>query len=179
LLPQLSLTAAPVTSLPAAAPRPPPACRRQVAPGDTLYEFLVDERSGRWRHWRERIPDWRYPSQLERPKYAQLVIPTLDSVRYEHLLSLVHSQGKATLVRGRGLGGGGGGWRVGALREVVGGEGRQRERVGVSAMWVGTPCRRFPAPADRLGCPGCRRCLPAAHAHNDCANHTGWLALDP
>lgn len=70
-----------------------------MAPGDTFYEFLVDERSGQWLHWRERIPAWSYPAGVERPKFAQLVIPTLDSVRYEHLLSLVHSQGGATLVR--------------------------------------------------------------------------------
>ena len=59
----------------------------------------MDEASGRWQHWRERIPPWQYPAGVERPKFAQLVIPTLDSVRYEHLLGLVHSVGKATLVR--------------------------------------------------------------------------------
>ena len=71
----------------------------QLAEGDTVYEYLVDEQSGQWQHWRERIPPWEYPSStVERPKYAQLVIPTLDSVRYEHLLGLVHSVGKSSLV---------------------------------------------------------------------------------
>lgn len=37
---------------------------------------------------------------MERPRFAQLVIPTLDSVRYEHLLGLVHGVGKAALVSG-------------------------------------------------------------------------------
>ncbi|KAI3432720.1 hypothetical protein D9Q98_004263 [Chlorella vulgaris] len=72
----------------------------QVLERDTLYEFLVDERTGLWQHWRERIPPWQYPSGVERPRFAQLVIPTLDSVRYEHLLGLVHSAGKATLLVG-------------------------------------------------------------------------------
>jgi dynein heavy chain len=72
----------------------------KVLEGDTFYEFLVDEASGRWQHWRERIPRWEYPAGVERPRFAQLVIPTLDSVRYEHLLGLVHGVGKAALLVG-------------------------------------------------------------------------------
>ena len=66
----------------------------QLEEGDTIYEFLVAPGSGAWQHWRENVPLWRYPVGEERPKFAQLVIPTLDSVRYEHLMSLVHSVGK-------------------------------------------------------------------------------------
>ncbi|PSC73956.1 flagellar outer dynein arm heavy chain gamma [Micractinium conductrix] len=72
----------------------------KVLESDTIYEFLVNEQTGRWQHWRERVPAWEYPRGIERPKFAQLVIPTLDSVRYEHLLGLVHSVGKATLLVG-------------------------------------------------------------------------------
>jgi hypothetical protein len=79
-------------------PPPPTLKYGQVLEGDTFYEFLVDERSWRWQHWRERIPAWEYPAGVERPRFTQLVIPTLDSVRYEHLLGLVHSVGRATLV---------------------------------------------------------------------------------
>ncbi len=41
---------------------------------------------------------WQYPVADERPKFGQLVIPTLDSVRYEHLMMLVHSVGKVCFV---------------------------------------------------------------------------------
>ena len=75
---------------------------QQLSDSDTIFEFLVDEHSGQWQHWRERIPVWEYPRGVEKPKFTQLIIPTLDSVRYEKLLSLVHSVGKATLVRGGG-----------------------------------------------------------------------------
>jgi hypothetical protein len=44
------------------------------------------------------VPVWHYPVGQERPKFGQLVIPTLDSVRYEHLMALVHSVGKARCV---------------------------------------------------------------------------------
>jgi dynein heavy chain len=47
---------------------------------DTIFEFLVDSASGEWQHWRHCVPVWTYPKAEEKPKYAQLVIPTLDSV---------------------------------------------------------------------------------------------------
>ncbi len=100
------------TILPATKKHLPLLPHRQVLESDTFYEFLVDEASGRWQHWRERIPRWEYPAGVERPRFAQLVIPTLDSVRYEHLLGLVHGVGKAALVSWKiGLKGWGGrGW---------------------------------------------------------------------
>lgn len=59
-----------------------------------MYEWMVREDGGGWRHWRDRVPTWVYPCDTPRPKFAQLLIPTLDSVRYEHLLRLVFSVGK-------------------------------------------------------------------------------------
>lgn len=87
--------------------------------GDTVYEYLVNEASGQWQHWRERIPAWQFPASVARPKFTQLVIPTLDSVRYERLLSLVHSVGKASLVGGGGGGGGSGDRGVGPSASVA------------------------------------------------------------
>ena len=62
--------------------------------GDTIFEYLVREDTAGWQHWRECVPAWTYPKGEERPKFAQLVIPTLDSVRYEKLLGLVYSVNK-------------------------------------------------------------------------------------
>jgi len=31
-----------------------------------------------WAHWRHLVPAWEYPKKDEKPKFAQLVIPTLD-----------------------------------------------------------------------------------------------------
>jgi hypothetical protein len=67
--------------------------RAQGEDAGTLFEWLVAEDGGGWRHWRERVPAWAYPRDAERPKFAQLIIPTLDSVRYEHLLGLVFAAG--------------------------------------------------------------------------------------
>lgn len=41
----------------------------------------MDEASCSWRHWASCVPEWTYPRSEEKPKFSQLVIPTLDSVR--------------------------------------------------------------------------------------------------
>jgi len=57
------------TILPATKKHLPLLPHRQVLESDTFYEFLVDEASGRWQHWRERIPRWEYPAGVERPRF--------------------------------------------------------------------------------------------------------------
>ncbi|KAK9841874.1 hypothetical protein WJX81_008571 [Elliptochloris bilobata] len=68
--------------------------------GDTVFEYLVTENRGGWQPWRERVPSWKYPRAQARPKFAQLLIPTVDSARYEYLLTLVLSVQKASLLVG-------------------------------------------------------------------------------
>lgn len=46
------------------------------------------------------MPVWTYPKNEEKPKFAQLIIPTLDSVRFEKLLHLSYSVEKASLLVG-------------------------------------------------------------------------------
>ena len=69
----------------------------QSEDGDTIFEYLVREDNAEWQHWRECVPSWKYPKEQERPKFAQLVIPTLDSVRYEKLLTLAYSVQKVRM----------------------------------------------------------------------------------
>eukprot|EP00230_Micromonas_polaris_P000498 CAMPEP_0119208236 /NCGR_PEP_ID=MMETSP1327-20130426/486_1 /TAXON_ID=38833 /ORGANISM="Micromonas pusilla, Strain RCC2306" /LENGTH=4554 /DNA_ID=CAMNT_0007204705 /DNA_START=159 /DNA_END=13823 /DNA_ORIENTATION=- len=72
-----------------------------VAPDtDTFFEYFVDPTSGAWQNWTAVVPLWEYPVSDERPKFASLVIPTLDSVRLEHVLRLVSSVGKSSLFVG-------------------------------------------------------------------------------
>ena len=54
----------------------------------------MDEAGSEWIHWQTRVPEWKYPPGGAR--FSQLVIPTLDSVRFEHLLGLVHSVNKVS-----------------------------------------------------------------------------------
>ena len=50
--------------------------------------------------WESRVPEWLYPHDEETPKFAQLIIPTLDSVRLEALLGAVTSVDKQALFVG-------------------------------------------------------------------------------
>lgn len=59
-----------------------------------MYEWVVREDGRGWHHWKDRVPAWSYPAAADKPRFTQLLIPTLDSVRYEHLLSLVYSVNK-------------------------------------------------------------------------------------
>lgn len=60
---------------------PPPFAFDRGSESDTIFEYLVDEATGSWQHWDSCVPNWAYPVAEEKPKFAQLVIPTLDSVR--------------------------------------------------------------------------------------------------
>lgn len=53
-----------------------------------------------WQHWKHQVPTWTYPKKEERPKFAQLIIPTLDSVRFEKLLHLSYIVDKSSLLVG-------------------------------------------------------------------------------
>eukprot|EP00960_Hanusia_phi_P069522 767109-Hanusia_phi.AAC.3 len=65
---------------------------------DTCYEFLVDAQ-GNWQHWKTKVEHWEYPHDRE-PKFAELLIPTLDSLRYESMLATLVPAGKPVLFTG-------------------------------------------------------------------------------
>ena len=66
---------------------------------DTLFEYTVSE-DGAWMHWGKLVQPWSYPKSMENPKFAQLNIPTLDSTRFDALLTRVASIGRSTLLVG-------------------------------------------------------------------------------
>ena len=67
---------------------------------DTLFDYVVDNQSPEWKSWTDLVPSWEYPKAMEKVKFSELVVPTLDSVRYEQLLRLSQSFGKASLLVG-------------------------------------------------------------------------------
>ena len=66
--------------------------------GDTVFEFFVDD-SGNWKHWKERVVPWQYPVDKD-PSFAELLIPTLDSIRYEAQLKMLVPAQKPVLFTG-------------------------------------------------------------------------------
>ena len=69
-------------------------------PEDTFFEYFVSDEDTEWRHWNTQVPAWEYPAAQEKPKFARLIIPTLDSVRLESLLKIVTSVDKQALFVG-------------------------------------------------------------------------------
>ena len=66
---------------------------------DTLFEYTVND-AGEWVHWSSLVQSWEYPKAVENPKFAQLNIPTLDSTRFDALLTRVAALGKSSLLVG-------------------------------------------------------------------------------
>jgi len=66
--------------------------------GETAYEYFVNEK-GEWAHWKTKVEPYVYPTDYE-PKFADLLIPTLDSLRYESMLSMLVPAKKPVLFTG-------------------------------------------------------------------------------
>eukprot|EP00026_Physarum_polycephalum_P000043 Phypoly_transcript_00043.p1 GENE.Phypoly_transcript_00043~~Phypoly_transcript_00043.p1 ORF type:complete len:2765 (+),score=358.08 Phypoly_transcript_00043:606-8297(+) len=69
---------------------PPPA-------GGLVYDYCFDTPSGSWRGWMETVPP--YVPDLSLP-FSQLIVPTMDSVRYQFVLNLLMRNGKNVLCVG-------------------------------------------------------------------------------
>ncbi|RKP21518.1 hypothetical protein ROZALSC1DRAFT_20453 [Rozella allomycis CSF55] len=67
-------------------------------PNDTIYEYYVTEQ-GEWKHWKERVPNWEYPTDST-PEFSSIIVPTVDNVRVEFLISTLSKLGKSVLLIG-------------------------------------------------------------------------------
>lgn len=72
---------------------------REEGETDLLYEYYVDDDTGDWAHWNLQIPDFTYDPKME---FAQAFVPTLDSTRYQFLLTLSTRLSQPMLVCGDG-----------------------------------------------------------------------------
>ncbi|XP_064627182.1 dynein axonemal heavy chain 5-like isoform X2 [Lineus longissimus] len=65
---------------------------------DTIFEYVVNDK-GKWEHWRERVPEYLYPSDST-PEYSSILVPNVDNVRTDFLINCIASQSKAVLLIG-------------------------------------------------------------------------------
>lgn len=65
--------------------------------GGLVYDFCFDAQRGAWRGWMETVP--QYVPDLSLP-FSQLIVPTMDSVRYRYMLELLMRNGKNVLCVG-------------------------------------------------------------------------------
>ncbi|XP_053425882.1 dynein axonemal heavy chain 2 isoform X8 [Nycticebus coucang] len=70
---------------------------------DTVYEYFVDPKMRNWTSFEEKLPkSWRYPPNAP---FYKIVVPTIDTVRYNYLVStLVANQNPVLLVGPVGTG---------------------------------------------------------------------------
>lgn len=69
---------------------------------DTIFDYGIDENLGTWIPWHQKVPAWTPPHdrQAKRPAASSMMIPTVDSVRYDWILSTVRAAGGASLLVG-------------------------------------------------------------------------------
>ncbi|CAL1538804.1 unnamed protein product [Lymnaea stagnalis] len=70
---------------------------------DSIYEYFVDVKNKTWIHWEERLKDgWKYNPNIP---FFKLIVPTVDTVRYQFLCSaLISAQNPVLLVGSVGTG---------------------------------------------------------------------------
>ena len=69
----------------------------KVEDGETIFEYFVESESGDWKKWKP--PIWSYP-QGERLDFSNLLVPTMDSTRAQHVIRTIHKQKIPVLVVG-------------------------------------------------------------------------------
>lgn len=54
---------------------------------------------GNWDHWDKKVKAYAYPSDST-PEYSSILVPNVDNVRTEYLISIIAKQNKAVLLIG-------------------------------------------------------------------------------
>jgi len=62
-----------------------------------IYDFTFDEENSAWQPWMETVAPYKYDAKAT---FSELIIPTLDSVRYTYLLDLLVTNKKHVLMVG-------------------------------------------------------------------------------
>ena len=68
-----------------------------VQEGETIYEYFVNSTTGEWGKWKP--PTWTYP-EGKTLDFSNLLVPTMDSTRAQHVIRTIHRQKGAVLVVG-------------------------------------------------------------------------------
>ncbi|KAL7543927.1 hypothetical protein ACHAXR_013293, partial [Thalassiosira sp. AJA248-18] len=69
----------------------------KVGEGETIYEYFVNSTTGEWEKWKP--PQWAYP-EGEKLDFSNLLVPTMDSTRAQHVVRTIHRQKGPVLVVG-------------------------------------------------------------------------------
>lgn len=59
---------------------------------DTVFEYYIDDKTLKFVNWSKRVPTFEY--QKDAP-YFSLLVPTVDTMRYSHIIEFIISAGEA------------------------------------------------------------------------------------
>ncbi|KAL0227387.1 hypothetical protein P9112_014711 [Eukaryota sp. TZLM1-RC] len=65
----------------------------------SVYDFWINEETGEWQRWRDRVPEYQYPVD-HAPPFSSVLVPTIDSVRCSTLIGLLAEQGHPVMLTG-------------------------------------------------------------------------------
>ncbi|XP_033755107.1 LOW QUALITY PROTEIN: dynein heavy chain 5, axonemal-like [Pecten maximus] len=73
-----------------------PPCRHDS--DESMFDFFVNN-EGHWEHWEKKLQAYDYPTDST-PEYSSILVPNVDNVRTEYLISIIAKQDKAILLIG-------------------------------------------------------------------------------
>ena len=77
-------------------------CMRELDPQlphrDSVFEYFVDHKERKWKHWEERLnPNWKVPAN---EPFYKILVPTVDTTRYSYLLATLIKNEKHAMLTG-------------------------------------------------------------------------------
>jgi len=66
---------------------------------EVCFDFRLDDK-GMWLNWSTAVVPWEYPQAKAEIKFAEILLPTTDSVRYQFLMNLLVPKGNPVLIVG-------------------------------------------------------------------------------
>lgn len=67
-------------------------------PNASIFDFFVGP-TGTWQHWRTLVTNYQYP-EYATPDYLSILVPIIDNVRIDYLISTIANQERAVLLIG-------------------------------------------------------------------------------
>lgn len=57
---------------------------------DTVFEYFIDEKTLKFVHWSKKVPNFEFQKDAA---YFSLLVPTVDTMRYSHILRFIIAAG--------------------------------------------------------------------------------------
>ena len=76
-----------------------PPLPKMSGPKDSIFDYLVDDATGKWVHWNSRVETYHYPGDSI-PVYTGILVPNVDNVRTNFLIDTLAKQNKGVLLIG-------------------------------------------------------------------------------